>query len=262
MKITVGQPYAFSEIGRKDNQEDALYPAAFPDGDGLLAGKQGQRVFLLCDGMGGHGHGEVASQTVVEAMGRVLDRALDPRSAFDQALSEAYDQLDAKDVYADLKKMGTTMTCLIIDDNGALVAHMGDSRVYQVRPSTGVLFQTSDHSLVNELLKAGELTEEDAINYPYRNLITRAMQPHRERRSKVELNQLSDIRRGDYFFLCSDGMLEQLSNQQLCEILASPTSDREKIAAIKAICDGMTRDNYTCWLVPIADAEGTSESTF
>ena len=61
-----------------------------------------------------------------------------------------------------------------------------------------------------------------------------------------------DIQGGDYFFLCSDGILEQLSNDHLCEILASEKlTDEEKIAKIKSVCDGNTRDNYTCWLIPV-----------
>lgn len=252
MKITIRQPLSFSEIGRKDNQEDYVYPHP------LTVGEE-QRFFILCDGMGGHEHGELASSTVAEAMGEYLSKVDMPivtPEDFNKALSHAYDCLDEKDTDDSGKKMGTTMTCVVLHSGGVLVAHIGDSRVYHVNPKTGVRHVTSDHSLVNDLLKAGELTEEEARNYPHKNIITRAMQPNQERRSKAEVSLITDVESGDYFFMCCDGVLEQLTNERLCEILADrKTSDADKLSVIKAECDGKTRDNYTCWLIPIDKVE-------
>lgn len=252
MKITIRQPLAFSEIGKKDNQEDFLYPDP-------TTVTTSQRVFILCDGMGGHEHGEVASQTVAESMGEYLckeNKAIVTPDDFNKALSYAYDCLDQKDTDDRGKKMGTTMTCVVLHDGGVLVAHIGDSRVYHIRPLMGVCHVTSDHSLVNDLLKVGELTEEEAKNYPHKNIITRAMQPNQERRSKAEITQITDVESGDYLFMCCDGVLEQLTNELLCEILADrKMNDDDKLAAIKAECDGKTRDNYTCWLIPIDKVE-------
>lgn len=152
------------------------------------------------------------------------------------------------------------MTCLCLNDDSYLVAHIGDSRIYHVRPSLynpetgrgGILYQSSDHSLVNDLLKAGELTEEEARDFPQKNIITRAMQPHLAKRFNADVYQFDDIQSGDYFFLCCDGVLEQLSNADLCRIVADKNlNDSQKLGKIKEICDGKTRDNYTCWLVPI-----------
>lgn len=255
MKITIRQPLAFSEIGKKDNQEDFLYPDP-------AAVTTSQRFFILCDGMGGHEHGEVASQTAATAMGHFFEEHADEpvtEDLFNRALSFAYDALDAKDNPDSMKKMGTTMTCLYLHDGHALVAHIGDSRIYQIRPSLyratagalGIVFQSSDHSLVNQLLKLGELTPEEARNYPHKNIITRAMQPNEEVRAKADILDLSDVKDGDYFFLCCDGVLEQLTNEKLCDILCSSDSDADKMAALRSLCDGKTRDNYSCWLVPV-----------
>lgn len=146
------------------------------------------------------------------------------------------------------------MTCLYLHRNGYLVAHIGDSRIYHVRPQVGIIYQSSDHSLVNDLLRAGELTEEEALNFPQKNVITRAMQPNLERRHKADVFSFSDIKKGDYFFLCCDGVLEQLTNDQLCEILSDKKrNDVQKLEAIKQVCDGKTKDNYTCYLIPIDD---------
>lgn len=253
--ITIRKPLRFSEIGKKDNQEDYLYPEN---------ASESTRVFLLCDGMGGHDKGEVASRTAAEALYGFLSQIMYKDTYhFNIALDIAYDALDKIDTNSN-RKPGTTMTCLCLNDDSYLVAHIGDSRIYHIRPSLynpktqrgGILYQSSDHSLVNDLLKAGELTEEEAKEFPQKNVITRAMQPHLAKRYKADIYQFNDIARGDYFFMCCDGILEQLSNEQLCAILADPSlDDKAKLAAIKAICDGKTRDNYSCWLIPIDNVE-------
>ena len=259
MKITIRQPLCFSEIGRKDNQEDCIYPSA-------KSVSTKNHFFVLCDGMGGHENGEVASATVCESLGEYFenhqpeDGIMTP-DLFKQALEYAYNELDKKDA-GGLKKMGTTMTCLYLHKKGYLVAHIGDSRIYHIRPNTGIVYQSSDHSLVNDLLRAGELTEEEAINFPQKNVITRAMQPNLERRHKADIYSFNDIQKGDYFFLCCDGVLEQLTNDKLCEILSDKnSSDNQKLDAIKQVCDGKTKDNYTCYLIPIDDvvAENNDE---
>lgn len=260
MKITIRQPKSFSEIGRKDNQEDFLWP------NPQTVTKE-NRVFVMCDGVGGQDSGEVASETAATALGTFLtghlpEDGIVTKAFFEEALSYAYDEMDKVDNGA-VRKMGTTMTCLVLHRGGALVAHIGDSRIYHVRPSlaskegrTGIIYQSADHSLVNDLLKAGEITEEEAVNFPQKNVITRAMQPHLERRYKADIYEINDVESGDYFFLCCDGVLEQLTNDKLGEILANVTlNDDGKIAAIKAVCDERTRDNYTCWLVPIDKVE-------
>lgn len=263
MNIYIRQPLGFSEIGRKDNQEDRVYPS-------FESVTKDQKFFILCDGMGGHDHGEVASTLVSEALGHYFESHIPEdgivtADMFNEALASAYDALDEADNGEDQKKMGTTMTCLYLHRCGYLVAHIGDSRIYHIRPTAsvagkalGVRYQSSDHSLVNDLLKIGELTEEEAVNFPQKNVITRAMQPHLSRRYKADVYSFSDVKAGDYFFLCCDGIIEQLTNQRLCEILGDgKLNDKEKLAAIKAESDGKTKDNYTCWLIPVdkVDAE-------
>lgn len=249
--IKIRKPLCFSEIGRKDNQEDYLFPAV-ADVD--------SRVFILCDGMGGHDNGEVASMTAGSTLGEFLTSCSKiDIPTFEAGLEKAYDALDSIDTNS-AKKPGTTMVSLCLNEDDYLVAHIGDSRIYHIRPSLynpetkrgGILYQSSDHSLVNDLLKAGEIDEEEARTFPQKNVITRAMQPHLQKRYKADIYMFDDIQGGDYFFLCSDGILEQLSNDHLCEILASEKlTDEEKIAKIKSVCDGNTRDNYTCWLIPV-----------
>lgn len=253
------------DAGGNPHQEDSLYPAFGQQ-------KDSDRLFILCDGMGGHDAGEVASATVCEAMAASIlndghDRdGIFTREDFDRALDAAYDALDAKDNGAE-KKMGTTMTFLKLHDKGASIAHIGDSRVYHIRPGktgedTEILFQTEDHSLVNDLIKIGELTREEARFSRQKNVITRAMQPDMPRRDKAAYHTTSDIKAGDYFYMCSDGMLEQQDmddGTSLRNIFSHQGGDDDNKVEILKTVTARNRDNHTAFIIHVTeviDSEG------
>lgn len=250
MDIKIGLPLSFSEIGQKDNQEDFVFPSP-------TEVKRDDRVIILCDGMGGHSHGEVASRTVATALGQFMkwhfpsDGVL-TKEVFNEGLDYAYEQLNLVDDGAP-KKMGTTLTFVCFHNNGCFCAHIGDSRIYIVRPSERrIIYRSDDHSLVNDLLRAGELTPEEAASYPHKNVITRAMQPNQDKPAKAEIRNIQDIQSGDYVFQCCDGILENLTDDKLVDILSNPsTNDVQKLVAIKNVCFGRTKDNFTCYLTPI-----------
>lgn len=234
--------------------------------------KASDRLFILCDGMGGHDAGEVASRTVCDTMASVLLPGRDyegafTRADFDKALAAAYDALDAKDNGAE-KKMGTTMTFLKFFEGGAFIAHIGDSRVYHVRAGLDgapgiILHETSDHSLVNDLVRAGALTREEARHDHRKNIITRAMQPGAlESRSRAEVYETADIRPGDYFFMCSDGMLEKPemeSGDLLVQILSQPgVTDQQRIEQLR-VATADNSDNHTAFLIHIDDVIGARQ---
>ena len=245
--------YSIWEIGQRPNQEDSIYPpmGKVTDND---------RLFILCDGMGGHEKGEVASATVCEAMSQHIKKYYTQDRPFSKedfylALEAAYDELDKKDTGGE-KKMGTTLTFLMLHQGGALIAHIGDSRVYQVRPSEQkIVFQTRDHSLVNDLIDVNELTPEQAKTFPRKNVITRAIQPHQEKHARADFMETSDIQAGDYFLLCSDGLLEQMENHNIVNILSdNKTSDEEKIEIMKQVSSD-SRDNHSAYLIHILEVE-------
>lgn len=245
------------ELGQRENQEDSLFPS-------LDQQTQDDRLFILCDGMGGHEKGEVASSTVCEAMSKTIlsrwntDEPLSDE-LLQQALDEAYDALDAKD-NGEARKMGTTMTFLCFHAQGVTVAHIGDSRVYQLRPAKGkepawIVFRTQDHSLVNDLVRIGEITEEEAKTHPQKNVITRAMQPCQERRAKADVAHLTDVRPGDYFYMCSDGMLEQSTDDNLLYIITKPNaSDEDKMEMLRNVTSE-NKDNHTAHLIHVVDVK-------
>lgn len=259
--------YSILEFGkRKDaegnpHQEDSIYPPFGTDASE-------SRLFMVCDGMGGHEAGEVASQTVCDAISEsILNDGHDAENFFTNddlldALENAYEALDEKDNGAD-KKMGTTLALLKFHNEGATIAHIGDSRVYHIRPGktekeTEILFMTEDHSLINSLVKAGELTPEEARHSRQRNVITRAMQPG-EIKCEADVALITDIKPGDYFYLCSDGMLEQDEmgdGTALKRIFSNEiASPEEKVKILKG-ATATNSDNHSAYIIQILEING------
>ena len=249
--MQTASPYALNEIGGRKNNEDNIFP---PKGKATAQ----QRFFVVCDGMGGHENGEVASNTVCESFASFL-KDLPPNDfneeVFERALSFAYNELDKKDNGLSERKMGTTLTFLYLNDKQAFMAHIGDSRIYHLRKNengeVGILYKSVDHSLVNELLLSGIITEEEAAKHPKKNIITRAMQAYQEKPCKATIHTTQDVKAGDRFFLCTDGVLESLSDAQLCRIIANNTDDEALLKAIHNRCEGYSRDNFSAYLIPI-----------
>lgn len=248
MKFEIEQPQAIYELGKRDNQEDAIYPKI---GKATVR----DRLFILCDGMGGHEHGEVASNTVSSVMADYLDKhASADDVVIDEvlrdALEAAYLQLDSLDD-GTAKKMGTTLCLLLFHRGGLTTMHIGDSRIYHVRPSEHkILYQSKDHSLVYDLYQAGEIEYDEMRTSPKKNIITRAIQPGEDNRTRPSVVHIADIRPGDYFYICSDGMLEQMENDELCNIFSSDGSDEKKRQQlIAATMDN--KDNHSAYFIHI-----------
>ena len=238
---------SLQELGKRSNQEDSIYPKLGED-------INDNDLFILCDGMGGHECGEIASQTVCESMSSYI--ISHPDTDFESALNAAYDALDAVD-NNNGKKMGTTMTFLKIEKDSCIVAHIGDSRVYQIRPSEKrIIYVTRDHSLVNDLIACGELTPEEAKNSKQKNVITRAMQPNQEKRTKADVAILTDIKEGDYFYMCSDGMLEISEDEDIVNVLSMNITDEEKLEILRGVTVDNS-DNHTAHLIHIVSTDNS-----
>lgn len=248
MKIEIYQPQAIWELGQRNNQEDSIFPAFGEATDD-------DRLFILCDGMGGHEHGEVASQTVCKAMSDTI-LSLSKQSFTDDdlldALQTAYRQLDCLD-NSHLRKMGTTLCLLYFHQGGLTAAHIGDSRIYHIRPKENrILYQSRDHSLVYDLYQAGEISYEEMRASPQKNIITRAIQPGEESRVRPAIVHIADIQPGDYFYICSDGMLEQMDNDELCRLLSADGSDEKKRKQLVAATSD-NKDNHSAYLIHIKE---------
>ena len=258
MKIKLYPPLSIHELGQRHNQEDSLYPLE----DETTAD---DRLFIVCDGMGGYEKGEVASQTVCRVLGEWFrDNAIPETPFVDDllhiALETAYQELDKYDNGTQMN-MGTTLTLLYIHRHGVTAAHIGDSRIYHIRPANSfqnnddnrkLRYISRDHSLVFDLFQSGEITYEEMLTHPKKNIITRAMQPGEDYRMSPDIIHITDIQKGDYFYLCSDGMLESMGNGELIEIFSSISSDEEKRQMlIEATKDNL--DNHSAWIIHIKD---------
>ena len=244
MKIELYPPLSIHEIGQRENQEDSII-----QWDNLL--------FVLCDGMGGHEKGEVASQAVCQSLVTWFENNLKPDEPFSddqlrEAIEFAYAELDK---YADdnPRQMGTTLTLLYICSKGITAAHMGDSRIYHIRPEAGVLYQSRDHSLVFDLFQAGEITYEQMATFPQKNIVTRAMTPGEDNRMRPDIIHITDIQPNDYFYMCSDGMMEKMTNEDLMSILSADMDDKMKVGQLK-MATNQNFDNHTAWIIHIKNA--------
>ena len=258
--------YIWEPGQRKDSegrphQEDWMFP--LPE-----RATDSDRCFVLCDGMGGHDAGEVASSTVSETLGRsVLQAQAAADGHFDdamlqQGIEEALAALDACDTGAE-QKMGTTLTFLHLNRKGACLAHIGDSRIYHIRPgktaeTTQILFQTRDHSLFNDMMAMGMLTDEEKENFTQKNVITRAMQPHLETHPKADIHHIDDIQAGDYFYLCSDGMLENMEDPQICYNFSDEGGNDEEKVKHLTMATQENRDNHSAIIVHILQVSRTA----
>jgi protein phosphatase len=182
-------------------------------------------LYAIADGMGGHAAGEVASDLAINALA-VSVRSQEPghggwspaeaaellRRALNDGNRKICESVLAR---AEWRGMGTTMVALVLAGDRAVIGHVGDSRAYLLR--NGSLRQlTSDHSWVNEQVKLGLLTHEQAQRHPMRNIVTRALGNQPE----VEVDLLEEpVRPGDIFTLCSDGLSNMVGENEMLEIL-------------------------------------------
>jgi serine/threonine protein phosphatase PrpC len=208
---------ARTDVGRvRSGNEDA-----FLVDDGADTG-DAVRLIAVADGMGGHQAGEVASATAIAALvdsvrgGQPVDEAITGANA--AVFSKA-----AEDVA--LRGMGTTMTAAVIEGDALVIGHVGDSRAYLLHD--GDLRQlTTDHSVIAELIAAGELSEDEAEMDPRRAMITRALGIDPD----VEVDLLDlDVVPGDRLLLCSDGLTTMVRDDAIADVLRGE-SDRERVA--------------------------------
>ena len=211
-------------------------------------------VFILCDGMGGHKSGDVASKTAAESIETYirmqntmdLDRKKAERilkNAVSYANTMVYTRAKESEV---LRGMGTTTDVCLLDFDMLYIAHVGDSRVYLLRE--GVLRKlTRDHSLVEELLEGGIITPEEAEKHPNKNVITRAVGTNRTVRADcIEL----ELRKDDILLMCSDGLSNMLSEMDIKNILISSSSMEEVVDTLIARANqNGGKDNITAIVI-------------
>lgn len=188
------------------------------DAGGIYYNQSEQVLAIIADGMGGHQSGDVASQMVVSIIKEKWQEVTELSSPGETEswLIKTVEDIN-KTVYEhsqnkeELEGMGTTLVAAIISDEFISVAHIGDSRCY-IQNQNGFKQITEDHSLVNMLLRTGEISEEDARNHPRKNIVSRALGT--EYQVKVDVNCLS-VEKTDKLLLCTDGLSDKVVNEEL-----------------------------------------------
>lgn len=218
----------FSECGVRRDNEDYCQVVANPE--------DGRYLFVVCDGMGGHAMGEVASQVICTTISDYWEHAsfvngVEP--VLENAFRMASEALDAKADVLHKVETGTTMVLAAIYKGKVTIAHCGDSRGYLLRPNAGVVYQTQDHIEHNV----------------WGEYINRSFFSYNREYAKVEIKQF-DLEPRDRIFLCTDGVSSYIDPDILTNRLMDDKSPEEVVDVIKFLCEnGRSQDNYTGILV-------------
>lgn len=217
------------------------------------AGFAGARLFVVCDGLGGHAAGEVASGLAVERLAGLDETAFggaaDALSALVDAIEDANRAIYGRAAeHEDEWGMGTTCTAALAVDDRLVIAHVGDSRAYLLRAGGAVEQWTVDQTPVQRLVEAGVLSREDARHHPRRAAIEQAL--GLEPTIDVATPEPVELAAGDRLLLCSDGLTEVLDEPDLAAACADgPPLDDLADALVAAALDGGGPDNITIVLV-------------
>jgi PPM family protein phosphatase len=238
--LRVSEQYAGTDTGRQRRANE----------DSLLARSP---LFVVADGMGGAQAGEVASRLAVESFQLGVQDASQPELVLADLARAANTHIhELSHANAEHAGMGTTLTAVYVGEQEVAIAHVGDSRAYCLRD--GQLERlTDDHSLVDELIRQGRLTPEEAIEHPQRSVITRALGPE----GTVEVDTRSvRARAGDVYLICSDGLTTMIGEDQIAAVLlAHPRLPDAGEALIAAANEAGGRDNITVVLLRLEDVQ-------
>jgi serine/threonine protein phosphatase PrpC len=243
--LRIAEKAALSDVGRARQSNEDSYLERSP-------------LFVVADGMGGARAGEVASAIAVEtAKGSEVGGSpeQDLADVVKAANSEIYRKAQEDSEHAG---MGTTFTGALVTGREVAIGHVGDSRMYRYRD--GELERlTQDHSLVEEFVRQGKLTPEEAEVHPQRSIITRALGPEPD----VQVDTFTyPGRDGDVYLICSDGLTGMISEDAIAAILRSSSSlDDAAKQLIDAANENGGRDNITVVLFRLADSDGEDEDS-
>jgi PPM family protein phosphatase len=238
--LRVAEQYTGTDTGRQRRANE----------DSMLARPP---LFVVADGMGGARAGEVASRLAVESFQGGLPDTADAEGSLAAYARQANVSIhELSQANAEHAGMGTTLTAVYVGTEEVAIAHVGDSRAYCLRGGE-LLRLTDDHSLVDELIRQGKLTAEEAVEHPQRSVITRALGPEPE----VEIDTRSyRARDGDVYLLCSDGLTTMVPDERLAGILlAHPRLRDAGEALIAAANEAGGRDNITVVLLRVEEVQ-------
>ena len=239
-KILIGN---LSDVGRVRTANEDYFEAHKGDFGELI---------IVCDGMGGHKGGALASRLAVDVIKKhfsSLKKGYDPKAELIRAFTEADRQLREKSKDdPELKEMGSTAVTLLITGGVAYTAHVGDSRIYMIR--NGQIHQlTKDHSLVQQLMDAGILNSEQAKNHPNKNVITKTLGA--DKPYQPDVSESIVLFKGDKYVLCSDGLTGYLEENEIRDIAAALPPQEACIKLVNSANERGGKDNITVQIVEV-----------
>ena len=216
------------------------------------AAAAGSNALILADGVGGSAAGEVASASSAFVFSTIA-MSIDTHDLFETlsgAFAIAYEHL-VGGVAADVTRAGmaTTLTVIVTDGEQSLLGHVGDSRAYLMRGEE-LTRLSHDHTLVQELIDDGELTEADARHHPYKSVVTRSL--NTSETPEPDLTPL-DLRPGDRLLLASDGLSDMITDEEIATNLGVDEPDRAVTSLIQAALAAGGKDNVTCVVADVVD---------
>jgi protein phosphatase len=221
--------------------------------DSFLADQE-RRIFAVADGVGGAEAGEVASQTAVDVLTEAFRHRVsdgdDVEDLMELAIQRANSSIHqmARE-HPRFSMMATTIVALHVDGLRATIGHVGDSRLYRLTAAGELVRETEDHSIVEEEVRAGRMTPEQAANHPSKNVISRALGA--EESVEVDMKTI-DIEEGTSFLLCSDGITRHIPDYELRDLLRSGTDLEALCAEMKDRCyQRGAEDNLTAVVVQV-----------
>jgi protein phosphatase len=243
---------AKTDLGRvRENNEDKL--EYFVSDDPRVLASRGH-VYVVCDGMGGHEAGQIASELTCKTFIDVYlnHPSADPTVAMAAAVHAANRfVLDNARTFPKRRGMGTTLTALILLQDQAYSVNVGDSRIYRLRNGE-MLRMTMDHTVIEEYVRAGLLTPEQAEVHPHKHVLTRAIGGDQEVRPDIEA---FDLKAGDTFLLCSDGVINHVGDDQLGELLRTKAPADAAWSIVGQALLGGGSDNTTVLIVRVDELE-------
>ena len=212
----------------------------------LAINRQDAFCFVICDGLGGHGMGDVAAETAVSVFQDLFEKCEEYSSFLKDAFSAAQDIILAEQIERHAqKKMKTTCTALVVDAEQAYIGHVGDSRTYIFRKNK-VFKRTLDHSIPQMLALTKDIRESEIRFHPQRNILLRVMGEKWEEPMQELMKPIS-LRKCQAFLLCSDGFWELIEETEMCRLLSEADSVetwlQQMAQVVKANGIGKNMDN-------------------
>ena len=237
---------AVSNVGKvRNNNEDSYY----------ISDEENFPLFIVADGIGGHNFGEIASKMAVDVIKNSIksidhyenldELESDMIKAISNANNEVYNMSNSAEEYAG---MGTTLTALYVYFDSILIGHVGDSRTYAIN-SREIRQLTEDDTIVNRLLKLGEITQSEAQNHPKKNIITNAIGTD----SSIDISLIQyNYGKGEYILMCTDGLTDMATNEEILNTINEhkiPSKISAKLLEIALEAGG--KDNITLIIIQV-----------